>query len=365
MESEKENYEADIDNIINEYKTQLEVIKTKTSCVQNSPNQNIQGASQPDSKISEPKIPSNSFSDELRDELKNDNIKLQSELTLSKSQINTLNSTITSQANEIKTLSERVALLENELKIKDKEYNEKINEIKNKLTEDNSSKLKQQNDQFEVQKQKLNEICSSNKNILYNYFDYLNKNSNLFIKAQIINNDLNFVYSENDHSVNEKNFQDSLSVLDSFVHKLMNDNTEMFNQLVNYKNMVESNENINSQNLKDLKLENMLLKQQLGTLSEKLAMNRIELENTEKKGANSNQKIIKKKALKKRSGSCMNIPKSNTNISTNFSTNHQINPINFQNKMEIEPIKRLKLKIKDLENKIRGDNLENKEDDEE
>ena len=75
-------------------------------------------------------------------------------------------------------------------------------------------------------------------------------------------------------------------------------------------------------------------------------------------------KTTKKKFFKKRSGSSItnsmsNNNYSNMNVSSNLNNNSNIN----KQKMEFEPIKRLKLKIQNLEDKIKGAEMNN--DDEE
>ena len=87
MENKDKNYEKDIDHIINEYKTQLESIKTKTSLTK-SQNLNENSIKPITNK-------------ELTVEIQNDNLKLQAELALCKSQIKNLNSTISNQKIEI------------------------------------------------------------------------------------------------------------------------------------------------------------------------------------------------------------------------------------------------------------------------
>ena len=112
MENKDKNYEKDIDHIINEYKTQLESIKTKTSLTK-SQNLNENSIKPITNK-------------ELTVEIQNDNLKLQAELALCKSQIKNLNSTISNQKIEIDKLNVEVSSLETEIKNKEKENVDKI-----------------------------------------------------------------------------------------------------------------------------------------------------------------------------------------------------------------------------------------------
>ena len=105
MESKDKNYEKDIDQIINEYQTKLESIKTKTSLTK-SQNLNENSIKPITNK-------------ELTVEIQNDNLKLQAELALCKSQIKNLNSIISNQKIEIDKLSVEISSLETEMKNKE------------------------------------------------------------------------------------------------------------------------------------------------------------------------------------------------------------------------------------------------------
>ena len=97
-------YENEIDNIINNYKTQLEVIKTKSSITNTSfPPQNQTQITSPLQTNSLP------ISNDLSIEIQNDNLKLQTQLTQYKSQL-------IANKKEIKLLSEKITNLEKEKK---------------------------------------------------------------------------------------------------------------------------------------------------------------------------------------------------------------------------------------------------------
>lgn len=342
-QGDNNNYEKEIDHIINEYKNQLENIKTKTSLSQQI---------QPNSQTSIQPI----TNQELTIEIQNDNLKLQSELTLAKSQIKTLNSTINALKKEIEKLNSLIAS-------KDAEFEKKIGEINEKTKNDIENLQNQKNCEISSKKEETEKI--SNKflqisNLIVKYFDFFNKNIPLFSKAQVLSlgEAAKIIYDENDNEKNNSSVDFSLMTLNSFITKLMNDNTEMYNQLLKYKEMIDNNSTITSmteQNIKDVKYENVLLKQQINSLIDKLSQ--VEKENENLICDSSERKNImsktssKKKFFKKRSGSYIN----NNNISgySNYSGNGS------KTKVEIEPIKRLKLKIKNLEDKIKGSDMNN------
>ena len=84
---ESNSYETEIDNIISQYRTQLDKIKSKSSIARKE-NEDIKPIS----------------NKELTIEIQNDNMKLVKELTSAKTTIKNLNTTITEQRNSLKIL---------------------------------------------------------------------------------------------------------------------------------------------------------------------------------------------------------------------------------------------------------------------
>ena len=209
-----------------------------------------------------------------------------------------------------------------------------------------------------------------NIDIVSKFFNFFNNNIDLFNKSQILSTgEAGKVQYEIDNKDKNNSSTDYIiQTMNAFIKKLMTDNTEMFNQLVKYKEIVENNQHhqqntFQEQNIKDVKYENMLLKQQIHSLMEQIKGGGKNLnEFPDKKGIMN--KTTKKKFFKKRSGSSItnsmsNNNYSNMNVSSNLNNNSNIN----KQKMEFEPIKRLKLKIQNLEDKIKGVEMNN--DDEE
>lgn len=345
-------YENEIDNIINNYKTQLEVIKTKSSINNNSiPSQNQIAT------ISQIQTSSLPLSNDLSIEIQNDNLKLQTQLTQYKSQL-------IANKKEIKKLTDKVTVLEKEKIDKEKEYNESIQAIKDKnfsqiesIRQANLNETAKNNLQSQIMKDDM----QHNADIINKFYNFFNNNIELFNKAQILSTgEAGKVQYELDNK--EKNSSSTdyvIRTMDMFIKKLMTDNTEMFNQLVKYKEMAESQQQyqqniFQEQNIRDIKYENMLLKQQINSLVEQL--NGSEGKSVlgdfpDKKGLMN--KTSKKKFCKKRSGSSTG---NNINNNNYPSVNVSANQTGFTNKqkLEFEPIKRLKLKIQNLEDKIKG-----------
>lgn len=354
-------YENEIDNIINNYKTQLEVIKTKSSITNTSfPSQN---QTQTTSPLQTNSLP---ISNDLSIEIQNDNLKLQTQLTQYKSQL-------IANKKEIKLLSEKITNLEKEKKDKEKEYNDSIQAIKEKNNSEIES-LKQvtlnETSKVNLQTQIMKDNIQYNIDIVSKFFNFFNNNIDLFNKSQILSTgEAGKVQYEIDNKDKNNSSTDYIiQTMNAFIKKLMTDNTEMFNQLVKYKEIVENNQHqqqntFQEQNIKDVKYENMLLKQQIHSLMEQIKGGGKNLnEFPDKKGIMN--KTTKKKFFKKRSGSSItnsvsNNNYSNMNVSSNLNNNSNIN----KQKMEFEPIKRLKLKIQNLEDKIKGVEMNN--DDEE
>ena len=327
---ESNSYETEIDKIISQYRTQLDKIKSKSSITKKE-NEDIKPIS----------------NQELTIEIQNDNMKLVKELTSAKTKIKNLNTTISEQKNLIEGLNSKVLSLQNDITIKEKDNENKINEIiKQKQNElenisiQNSNMLSEQSNQKNLLISKIEQSTQ----IINKYVDFFNSNIHLFNKAQMFTGIDQLKYNTSDPLSCDK----SLCILQDFITKLINDNTEMHSQLINYEAMLENANqisSINENNIKDVKYENALLKQQVNSLIEKI--NSIDKENN--KLSNESRQLRSAKSfkgkIKKRSSSMLN----NINYFDN----------NDNEAITAEPIRRLKLKIKNLEDKIKGNEVNN------
>ena len=327
---ESNSYETEIDKIITQYRTQLDKIKSKSSIAKKE-NEDIKPIS----------------NQEVTIEIQNDNMKLVKELTSAKTKIKNLNTTISEQKNLIEGLNSKVLSLQNDITIKEKDNENKINEIiKQKQNElenisiQNTNALSKQSNQKNLLISKIEQSTQ----IINKYVDFFNSNIHLFNKAQMFTGIDQLKYNTNDPLSCDK----SLCILQDFITKLINDNTEMHSQLINYEAMLENSNqisSINENNIKDVKYENALLKQQVNSLIEKI--NSIDQENN--KLSNESRQLRSAKSfkgkIKKRSSSMLN----NINYFDN----------NDNEAITAEPIRRLKLKIKNLEDKIKGNEVNN------
>ena len=327
---ESNSYETEIDKIISQYRTQLDKIKYKSSIAKKE-NEDIKPIS----------------NQELTIEIQNDNMKLVKELTSAKTKIKNLNTTISEQKNLIEGLNSKVLSLQNDITIKEKDNENKINEIINQkqnelenISIQNSNALSEQSNQKNLLISKIEQSTQ----IINKYVDFFNSNIHLFNKAQMFTGIDQLKYNTNDPLSCDK----SLCILQDFITKLINDNTEMHSQLINYEAMLENANqisSINENNIKDVKYENALLKQQVNSLIEKI--NSIDKENN--KLSNESRQLRSAKSfkgkIKKRSSSMLN----NINYFDN----------NDNEAITAEPIRRLKLKIKNLEDKIKGNEVNN------
>ena len=182
--------------------------------------------------------------------------------------------------------------------------NEDCNHIKNLENELNNKNI-------ELEKYK------NNSKIITDLFSFFHQYISLFNHSGIINCDGEDIkYDDNNPNQNLKCSTFILNTLNNFICKLLKDNKEMYELLLNYKNTICKDKEENSQILN----ENNCLKDQLNTLVNQLSQN------------------TRNQTLKNRE----------TEISDN---------INYSIDFEA-PIKKLKEKINDLEQTIQNQNNE-------
>lgn len=270
-------FKDDIDHIINNYKNQLNLFKIK-------------------------KEPNDCYStnNQLLNEMQNDNLKLQTQLINNKKLIFNLNQKILDLQNEISDLKQ---LMEN----KENEYNQKI--------ENTIKKYEEQVYQITISK-------NEEQKLIDNFFKFFNNNLNVFIKTELITigDSAKIFYDENNISKNIDNFNFALTTIDTFINKLMKDNTQMYNDLVKLETNQNITESNNQQQYQDIQNENLFLKQQLNDLTDRL-------------------KTIENNKLK--------VKKSNKKINNN---NDLVDKKNYDS----NPMSQLKKKIEDLENRLKS-----------
>ena len=264
----KPNYTIKIDDIISKYRTQLEQIKANSSIAnKGSKNENLIILTNIPKNTIPPKIKSQSiennkekiansqkFSSELTEEIQNDNIKLQSALTAEKLKFAKLNSQIENYELELNKAKEEIFQLKNKLADKEKELVEQINNINNinNNISNDINKIKIEN--------------NINKNIIQKFFEIFNKNIDLLKKSNLIslenNSTINFL--ENDYEgKNQKISSLVIESIDNLINKLLKDNKELYEQIVEIKKILDQQNNIQREleQIKNIKEENLIIKE--------------------------------------------------------------------------------------------------------
>ena len=162
-----EEFSNEIDNIINDYKNQFEILKNKSNLILNYSKRNLSNLEE-DYKINENYSPTQNFNVEL----KNDNLKLQKENTNLKFKYNQLIESLKEKENLLNLLSEKNNDLENQ-----------ILEYKNQLIENEKVDEELNNKSLKIpfpKKKKIKEEKDIERKIINYFFDFFN--SNIYLK---------------------------------------------------------------------------------------------------------------------------------------------------------------------------------------
>ena len=178
----------------------------------------------------------------------NENLKLSSELTLEKSKIIKLNNLLKDKEKENKNLKLKIEELEinyQELVKEQKKYCEdKINSIYKGISLDKNNIIETYDAIQRCKDKELskinNEINNLN-NIINLFFNFYNKKIHLLIKTGIISQKKsNSIFLDNNNI--HKNSLYIIKSLDELINKLINDNKELYDELVNYRDFIKKNE---------------------------------------------------------------------------------------------------------------------------
>jgi len=310
----------------------------------------------------------NNLFNNLDNEMKNDNIKLGSALTLEKSKVVQLLYLLNMKENEI-----------NNLKLKIENFEEKVNEIENKyqniiysIEQQQSMKL---NDMFnnisdeknklkvdyneikrnsEIQIEEINNELNKNKKIIKLFFNLFNKNIGLFKNTDILQSPQHLFITEN--NISEENAFMVVESIDKLISKLVQDNKDLYNELLRLKDQIDNNNQIVDQNNNFIQQENNSLRQLVHNLR------------TENNLLKSNKSYNNIKSIQNR-----NIFELSQNSKTHdnnieLSSNHHHHIVrsvcrhctqdcfrtNKSNNRDISPFEKIKIKINNLENQIRN-----------
>ena len=261
-----------MDKIINKYKTQLKYLKLE----KNFPGTIVHSKSFFERKHDFPETKSN-----LTNEIQNDNMKLDSALTLEKSKVVKLLSLLKINENENKNLKQQIDNLETKINEIEGKYQNIINQIQN----DHSIEVNNMINNFDAEKNKLKDdyeqviknyekkieqlnMDLDKKNITINsFFDLFKKNINFLSKADIISlNDRAFL--DNNNCSSEKAVI-IVEKFDEFIQKLIKDNQDLYNEVGklnceknNNKSLISENNELKSI-IDNLTKENISLKKSL------------------------------------------------------------------------------------------------------
>ena len=306
----------------------------------------------------------NNISDELMTEMENDNIKLGAALTSEKAKVVQMVNLLKEKENEINNLKKQIDNFDvkiNEIENKyqniintiEQQQSIKINDIYNNMS-DEKNKLKLDYNEIkrnnEVQLEQANSELTNNKKIIKIFFDLFNKNIDLVNKTEIFQGP-----KITPSNYTEDNAFLAVETLDKLINKLVQDNKDLFNELVRLKSEIDSNNIIMGQNNNFIQQENNSLKQLVQNLTHENNF----LKNKSYKNLRNIENINNNYELPKNSKTQVN----NREISSNnhrhivHSLCRHCTPDCFRKSQNDEgntSFEKIKLKINNLENQIRN-----------
>ena len=352
------NYQPDIieqvDKIISKYKNQLEQIKPRRYLEEtNFNNYDIRE----EDDINNNYNTYNKFNNDdrknmpfLTQEMEKDNIKLGSALSLEKSKVVQLLNLLKIKETEINDLKNQIDNFEiklNEIKTKyqdiirsmEQEQTNKLNELYNKMSDENNRiqlNLNENQRNNELMLGKYNYELSKNEKINKIFFDFFNKNIEIYKKTEILIGE-NLLINEKDYS--EEKAILAVETWDKLINKLFQDNKDLYNELVRLKGEIGNYDIIMNQNSNYIQKENESLKQ----LVEKMNYENNFLKNKMNKGQNfiNNDLDEHHHVIHSICKHCVN----------NYS---ESNKRKNGNNRDVSPIQKLRLKINHLENQIKN-----------
>ena len=334
--SSRPNYILKIDDIINKYRTQIEQIKTNSTknnqgpksenliILTNIPNRSAkEGITIKSDKITKENILDSQsekykISSEFIQEIQNDNIKLQSALTSEKLKVVQLNSEKESNEFELNEAKKEINELKNKLTYKENELIEQINNMNNINNNRNNdiNKIKDENNKI--------------KNIIQKFFEIFNKYFELLRKSNLIPYGINskINYLENDYEgSNQKLSLFAIKSLDDLINKLLQDNKELYDQLVEIKKFLDQQNNLQTEldQMKNMKEEIIILNEKLKSYDQEIEIYKKENINLKEQIKELNEINNINNFIKNRiESNNMNI-NNNNQIYDNFNNNNNYN----------------------------------------
>ena len=362
-----------VDKIISKYKIQLEQLKPKRNLEERNipnyiPDQNMNKLSNitniNNNNIEEDymNMNNNNYNKMINErkntslltqEMEKDNIKLGSALTLEKSKVIQLLNLLKIKENEINNLKQQIDGFEiklNEIKNKyqeiintmKQEQKTKLDDLYNKLTNENKMMQMEYNKNEknkELLLDKYNNELNKNEKIIKIFFDFFNKNIEVYKKTEILKEEENYIIKSNEYSEDKAVL--AIETWDKLINKLFQDNKDLYNELVRLKGEMGNYDIIMNQNTNYIQKENDSLKQ----LVEKLTFeNKILKNNNNRPRHNQINKINNTEHHHVIHSICRHC--SNDNFGVNKNKNKNIR--------DVSPIQKLRLKINHLENQIKN-----------
>ena len=346
-----------VDKIISKYKTQLEQLKPRKNLYSLTNKNN--------SFMQEDNINSNTYlkynnekknKSILTQEMENDNIKLGSALTLEKSKVVQLLNLLKIKENEINNLKQQIDGFEFKLSDLEKKYQEiiesmrqeqqnKINELYKKMSNEINKaniNLDDNKKNNEILLEKYNKELNKNNKIIKIFFDFFNKNIEVYKKTEILKGEQNFIIKSKDYSEDKAVL--AIETWDKLINKLFQDNKDLYNELVRLKSEMGNYNILMNQNTNYIQQENESLKQ----IIDKLTFENNVLKNENKSIQNQ-----------------INNSNNNNNVDHHHiihsvcrHCNHELSESNIKKKnktsRDVSPIQKLRLKINHLENQIKN-----------
>ena len=346
-----------VDKIISKYKTQLEQLKPRKNLYSLTNTNN--------SFMQEDIINSNTYikynnekknKSVLTQEMENDNIKLGSALTLEKSKVVQLLNLLKIKENEINNLKQQIDGFEFKLSDLEKKYQEiiesmrqeqqnKINELYKKMSNEINKaniNLDDNKKNNEILLEKYNKELNKNNKIIKIFFDFFNKNIEVYKKTEILKGEQNFIIKSKDYSEDKAVL--AIETWDKLINKLFQDNKDLYNELVRLKSEMGNYNILMNQNTNYIQQENESLKQ----IIDKLTFENNVLKNENKSRQNQ-----------------INNSNNNNNVDHHHiihsvcrHCNHELSESNIKKKnktsRDVSPIQKLRLKINHLENQIKN-----------
>ena len=303
----------------------------------------------------------NNLNNDLSQEIQNDNMKLGSALTMEKSKVIQLLNLLKMKEGEINNLKQQIDNFEikiNEIEnkyqniihsIESKQY-EKLNDIYNNLSnEKNQFKIDYDNIKRnnELKFEQINDELRNYQKVMKLFFDLFNKNIDLFNKTEILPDKI-FI-KESDFT--EENAYLAVDVIDKLINKLVQDNKDLFNELIRLN---EEMKNMNNSNDDFIQQENYSLRQLVNNLTKEnnILKSKKNMNNINSIPKSNNYRISKNSQIGERE-----ISNSNHHHHFIHSGCRNCTPDCFRSNRsnrDINLFDNLKLKITDLENQIKN-----------